>query len=73
MMAIKYLDDGRIADEFEIGSAPHILNDAIVMRPEDYAQYSATEIAAMKQQRYDNWIAIIMAPQPEMSADDTVI
>jgi hypothetical protein len=72
-MAIKYLEDGRIADEFEIGDEPHVLKDAIVLRPEDYAQFSAAEIAAMKQQRYDNWIAIIMAPQLETPADDTVI
>ena len=72
-MAIKYLEDGRIADEFEIGDEPHVLKDAIVMRPEDYAQFSAIEIAAMKQQRYDNWIAIVIAPQPEAPVDDTVI
>ena len=72
-MAIKYLEDGRIADEFEIGDEPHVLKDAIVMRPEDYAQFSATEIAVMKQQRYDNWIAIITAPQPEAPVEDAVI
>lgn len=72
-MAIKYLEDGRIADEFEIGDEPHVLKDAIVMRPEDYAQYSASEIAAMKQARYDNWIAIVTAPQPEAPVEDAVI
>lgn len=30
-MAIKMLEDGRIADEFEIGEEPHILKDALVM------------------------------------------
>jgi hypothetical protein len=72
-MGIKYLEDGRIADEFKIGDEPHVLKDAIVMRPENYAQFSATEIAAMKQQRYDNWIVIVTAPQPEAPVDDTVI
>lgn len=64
-MYIKQLEDGRIADEFEIGAEPYVLKDAIVMRPEDYAQYSADEIAAMKQARYDNWYAIVTAPPPE--------
>lgn len=64
-MAIKHLEDGRIADEFEMGAEPYVLNDAIVMRPEDYAQYSADEISAMKQARYDNWITIVTAPPVE--------
>ena len=62
-MAIKQLDDGRIADEFEIGEEPHVLKDALVMRPKDYDALSPEEVQAMKQARYDNWIAIILAPQ----------
>jgi hypothetical protein len=62
-MAIVQLEDGRIADEFEIGEEPHVLRDALVMLPTDYAAYTPEEIAAMKQKRYDNWIAIITAPQ----------
>jgi len=72
-MAIKQLEDGRIADEFEMGVEPFILKDALVMRPEEYAQIPADEIAAMKQARYDNWIAIVTAPQPEAPVDETVI
>jgi hypothetical protein len=30
-MAIKMLEDGRIADEFELGEEPYILKDALVM------------------------------------------
>ena len=62
-MAIVQLEDGRIADEFEIGEEPNILKDALVMTPDAYALLSADDIAAMKQARYDNWIAIITAPQ----------
>ena len=61
-MGIVYLDDGRLADEFEIGTEPYILSDALVMRPEDYALLSEEDIAAMKQARYDNWYAIVTAP-----------
>ena len=62
-MAIVQLEDGRIADEFEIGEEPHVLKDALVMRPQDYEALTPEEIQAMKQHRYDNWIAIITAPQ----------
>ena len=62
-MAIVQLEDGRIADEFEIGDEPHVLKDAIVMTISSYAAYTPEEIQAMKQARYDNWIAIITAPQ----------
>ena len=62
-MAIVQLEDGRIADEFEIGDEPHVLKDAIVMRPSEYEKFTPEEIEAMKQKRYDNWIAIITAPQ----------
>jgi len=64
-MAIKVLEDGRIADEFEIGEQPHVLRDALVMRVSDYESFTPEEIAAMKQARYDNWIAIINAPPVE--------
>jgi hypothetical protein len=62
-MAIKVLDDGRIADEFEIGEEPHVLKDALVMRMSEYEALAPEQIQAMKQARYDNWIAIITAPQ----------
>ena len=62
-MAIKQLEDGRIADEFEIGEEPHVLKDALVMRQQDYDALTPEEIVAMKQARYDKWIDIILAPQ----------
>ena len=62
-MAIVQLEDGRIADEFEMGDEPHVLKDALVMRPQDYEALTPDEIQAMKQRRYDNWIAIVTAPQ----------
>ena len=62
-MAVKVLEDGRIADEFQVGEEPNILSDALVMDPADYEALTADEIAALKQARYDNWIAIITAPQ----------
>ena len=70
-MAIKILEDGRIADEFEIGEEPHVLRDALVMRVSDYDSFTPDEIAAMKQTRYDNWISIIKAPPVQILAEET--
>jgi hypothetical protein len=61
-MGIVYLEDGRLADEFEIGTEPFVLKDALVMQPADYEAMAPDEIAAMKQSRYDNWYAIVTAP-----------
>ncbi|CAB4131004.1 hypothetical protein UFOVP122_46 [uncultured Caudovirales phage] len=61
-MGIVYLEDGRLADQFQIGTEPYVLSDALVMRPEDYALLSEEDVAAMKQVRYDNWYAIVTAP-----------
>jgi hypothetical protein len=69
-MAIKVLEDGRIADEFEIGEEPHVLKDALVMRVSDYDSLTPDEIIAMKQARYDKWIAIILAPPVEVPVEE---
>ena len=69
-MAIKMLEDGRIADEFEIGEEPHVLKDALVMRVSDYDSFTPEQIIAMKQARYDNWIAIVTAPPVEVPVED---
>jgi hypothetical protein len=69
-MTIKVLEDGRIADEFEIGEEPHVLKDALVMRVSDYDSFTPEEIVAMKQARYDNWIAIILAPPVDVPVED---
>ena len=76
-MAIVYLDDGRLADEFVIGTEPYILSDALVMHPDDYAMLMPADIELMKQQRYDKWLAIVTAaanepPVEEAPADPAV-
>jgi hypothetical protein len=69
-MAIKMLEDGRIADEFEIGEEPHVLKDALVMRVSEYDSFTPEQIIAMKQARYDNWIAIVTAPPVDVPVED---
>jgi len=65
-MAIVYLDDGSLSDRFEIGTEPFVLKDALVMHPDAYAALTEDEIAAMKQARYDNWLAIVTAPATDL-------
>ena len=72
-MAIVYLEDGRLADEFEIGSEPYVLKDALVMAPDAYALLTADTVAALKQARYDNWIAIVTAPPAEEPPADPAV
>ncbi|CAB4122814.1 hypothetical protein UFOVP32_73 [uncultured Caudovirales phage] len=69
-MAIVYLEDGRLADQFVMGSEPYVLSDSLVMQPEDYALLTPEAIAAMKQARYDNWYAFITAPRPDPLPED---
>lgn len=52
---------------FTIGDysdALHFANQA------DRDQYSAEQIEAMCQARYDNWLAVINAPRPEPTAEE---
>ena len=72
-MGIVYLDDGRLADQFQIGTEPYVLSDALVMRPEDYEKMTLEEIAVMKQWRYDKWIAIVTAPSVEASVEEVPV
>lgn len=64
-MAIVTLDDGLISDSFQIGQEPWILNDAIVMPADQYNALTPDELAALKQQRYDNWYAVVTNPPQE--------
>jgi hypothetical protein len=49
--------------EFEMTDGTNTLRDAIVLA--DGVTMTDAEIEAMKQQRFDNWIAIITAPVDE--------
>lgn len=69
-MAIKVLENGLVADEFEVGAEPYVLKDALVMRVSDYDALTPDEIAAMKQARYDNWYAIVTAPPVEEPVEE---
>jgi hypothetical protein len=51
-----------VSDSFEIGEEPYVLKDALVMTQAEYDALTPEEIQAMKQARYDAWIAIINTP-----------
>ena len=48
--------------DFEFDSPSGVFRDALHL-PDDHT-FSEAEIQAMKQQRFDNWLAIINAPPP---------
>ena len=53
---------------FEISQDGYTLKDAIVL-PDNHTLTDA-EIEAMKQKRFDDWYAIVTAPQPEYQYDE---
>lgn len=48
---------------FEISQNGYTLKDALVL-PNNH-NFTDEEIGAMKQKRFDDWYAVITAPQPE--------
>lgn len=74
-MAVIIREDGLMSEDFEMGTEPFVLKDAIVMRPSDYEALSPDEVQAIKQARYDSWIAIVrpadpVPPAPEPFSED---
>jgi hypothetical protein len=57
------MDYRMITIEFEITQNGYTLKDAIVLP--DGTNLPEAEIEAMKQKRFDDWYAIVTAPQPE--------
>ncbi len=62
--------DGQVQIIFEKGEDTKLYRDAIWMTQEEYDSTSASAIDAIKQERYDNWLAIINA-MPTESPDTT--
>jgi hypothetical protein len=57
--------DGKVQVIFEKGQGTQIYRDAIWMSQSEYESASTESIDAIKQQRYDNWLAIINAMPTE--------
>lgn len=71
-MALTELPDGYVSDSFEITENGYTLCDAIVMPKDQYDALTPEEIQAMKQQRFDNWYAIVTAVPDETPAEPSV-
>lgn len=56
--------------DFEFDSALGIFRDALHL-PDDHT-FTDYEIQAMKQQRFDNWLAIVNAPPVELPPEQEV-
>ena len=57
--------DGQVQVIFEKGEGTQIYRDAIWMTEAEYANTDSTTLDAIKQERYDNWLAIINAMPTE--------
>jgi len=64
-MTITVLDNGWISDSFTIGEWPSF-TDALVMPPDQYNALTFEQIEAMKQDRYDKWVAMIKEASEEI-------
>jgi len=53
------MENEQISFRFQIGEAPLIYSDALVMTQDAYDALTPEQITTMQQARYDNWIAII--------------
>jgi hypothetical protein len=54
-----------ISFRFEMGEAPLLYSDALVMTQEAYDALTPEQITTLQQERYDRWLAIINTPPSE--------
>jgi hypothetical protein len=57
--------DGKVQVIFEKSDSGRTFRDALWMTQEEYAATPAATIDAMKQERFDNWLAIVNAAPTE--------
>ena len=68
--------DGQVQIIFEKGEGYQTYRDAIWMSETEYNETTSETIDAIKQQRYDNWIAIITAlptEEPAMAEEPAIV
>jgi hypothetical protein len=75
-ITMSVVSDGvTVTDFYEMGVAPLVFRDAIVMPEAEYNLLTPEQIAAIKQERYDNWYAIVtyVPPDPPYPPDPEII
>jgi hypothetical protein len=61
-----------ISFRFEMGEAPYIYKDALIMTQDAYDRLTDDQILAMQQERYDRWYDLIVnAPTEEIIVSET--
>lgn len=58
--------DGQVQVIFEKSDGTQTYRDAIWMSEEEYSNTSSSTIDSIKQERYDNWLAVINAMPTEV-------
>lgn len=64
------MENELIQFRFQMGEAPFLYNDALVMTQEAYDTLTSEQITTIQQERYDRWYAIVTAP-PESQPEET--
>jgi hypothetical protein len=63
-----------ISFRFQMGEAPLLYSDALVMTQEAYDALTPEQINTLHQERYDRWLAIINTPaEPEVVVEPEVV
>jgi hypothetical protein len=62
--------DGKVQVIFEKTDGTQTYRDAIWMSEEEYANTASSTIDSIKQERFDNWLAIINAMPTEAPAEE---
>ena len=64
--------DGQVQVIFEKTDGDRVYRDALWMPEAEYDAKSSSDIEALKQERFDNWLAIVNAMPTEAPAEDPV-
>jgi hypothetical protein len=65
--------DGQVQVIFEKTDGNQTYRDAIWMPEEEYANTASSTIDSIKQERFDNWLAIINAMPTEAPAEEPAV
>lgn len=60
--------DGKVQIIFEKGEHPMVYRDALWLTETEYSAVTTEHLEQVKQQRYDNWLAIVNAVPEETPA-----
>ena len=66
------MENELISFRFQKGEAPYLYNDALVMTQETYDALTSEQIAALQQERYDRWYAIVTAPSEVLPTEENI-